>query len=113
MLKVGVRIQDKGEDSYGDLGRQVEARTLPDRPGSPPTQLAASNILAGSAHLSWKPPKVPNGEIGEYHVQYAFYDASGRRVGSPVLRTNKTESNLQNLLSYTRCTEKLFLKFFY
>lgn len=100
--KVGVRIQDKGEDSYGDLGRQVEARTLPDRPGSPPTQLAASNILAGSAHLSWKPPKVPNGEIGEYHVQYAFYDASGRRVGSPVLRTNKTESNLQNLLSYTR-----------
>ena len=87
----------KNREGFGELGRQVQGRTLPDPPASPPVHLASAAVTADSARLSWDPPLVPNGEIGEYHVQLTPLERGAKKI----VFTNQTQLVMENLLSYT------------
>ena len=99
-LQVGVRIQNK--DGYGELGKLVKSKTLPDRPGSAPRLFTAEDVGAMSAELSWLPPGLPNGRIGEYRVKWGYYDTKDKLVDKGEAIVNATHFRLANLTSYTR-----------
>ena len=95
-----MRIKDKVE--YGELGSMVKGETLPDKPGSPPLRLQVDEITSSSALISWEPPAVPNGIIGEYRVQYVYFNSKNKREGRHDVFINTTSVVLTNLISYSR-----------
>ena len=99
-IKIGVRIKDKEE--YGELGTMVKGETLPDKPGSPPLRLQVDDITSSSALIFWEPPAVPNGIIGEYRVQYVYFNSENKREGRHDVFINSTSAVLTNLISYSR-----------
>ena len=100
IFKVGVRIQNK--DGYGDLGKLVKSKTLPDRPGSAPRLFTVEDVGSMSAVLSWQPPELPNGPIGEYHVDWSYYSTKGKLEDKRVAIVKTTHLRMVNLTSYTR-----------
>ncbi|KAK3880679.1 hypothetical protein Pcinc_014837 [Petrolisthes cinctipes] len=64
---------DSGVDADNLWGRPQcgDGKTDEDVPGSPPTNIATTNVTADSLTVQWGPPDIPNGNIINYMVSWS------------------------------------------
>ncbi|KAK3880677.1 hypothetical protein Pcinc_014835 [Petrolisthes cinctipes] len=64
---------DTGDEADNLLGRPQcgDGKTDEDVPGSPPTNIATTNVTADSLTVQWGPPDIPNGNIINYMVSWS------------------------------------------